>query len=288
MARVSTAKGEGDGSAAIGPPSHSHRCRVRGGIIALLLALFFHVLFLYAFRVKGPLPRETAPAAEDPPVVFLSPASQSEPWERELRAWCDMADPTIFSLPHEVLGFSSVREGPRVLPVQDPPAYEFDAALLTERELEALVLAEKAPPMERRIAETWPRPAPEAPAPAPSGALAPGLIWRRPDGTRLGDVPDLDAEAVFDALSREKPEGPTRVLLVYEGGRPRVHVRAPSGNRALDLLLVRTVSRLLADVHRSAEYGRGNGAAPYEWLPGPGERAEIEVEWRLVPEPEEG
>ena len=247
--------------------------------IALLLALFFHVAFLYAFRIR-PHARPDWPSTDSPECVFLSPPGEASEWEQEIRAWCELADPTLLSLPNESRGFSRVRRRERVLPYSGVPPYEYASAFAQERALAELPLSDEPRPMEAEVSRTWQgTPAPVPPEP-PAKPLPDGIVWRLPGGTVLSGMPELPEEDVRAASAVTPPKAPTRLEVTRDQRRLRIRVRKPCGSPRLDLLLLKAVTREVRRLERQEELGKP--AAGILYPPAPGDVRTVEVEWRLL------
>ena len=247
--------------------------------IALLLALFFHVAFLYAFRIR-PHGRPQRPSTATPDCVFLSPPGEALEWEREIRAWCELADPTLLSLPNESRGFSRVRREERVLPYSDVPPYEYASAFAPERTFAELSLSDEPRPMEAEVSRAWQAtPAPVPPEP-PTKPLPDGIVWRLPDGTVLAGMPELPEDDVREASKATAPEAPTRVEITRDQRRLRIRVRRPCGSPELDLLLLKAVTREVRRLERQEELGKTVASVLYPSASG--DVRTVEVEWRLL------
>ena len=263
--------------------------------LALLGTLLLHAMLFYAFRGSTAPDVRIAPR-NAPECVWVSPAA-SQTWEKEIYAWCLLADPTLLSLPDERYGFARVRRGERVLPHRSTPAFEVPDETEETAAFPPLRLSPPALDVANALANRWP--AAELPALEPPrlARLPEGVLWRFPDGTVLSGVPELDMDEVVAAL-REGPlptcptgiglaraeAGPT-VGLGQTGAPGRVRVLQQCSNQRLDDLLVRTLRRALARLDQdSATVATGKDASCF---PTPGGSIAFEVEWRLVRVPPE-
>ena len=247
--------------------------------LAVLGVLLLHVAFFYLFRVQSGGGREV-PADTIPDCVFVSPLADAAAWEKELRAWCFLADPSLFTLPDEERGFSSVRETEHTLPMTEPPVFQPALKLAEERPFPQILLAPGLPPFDREISEKWTYARPPLPEVPPTVRLPQGVFWRFTDGTRLTDLPAPDnAEARKTTSEGGAPTASTLLEISFASSLPRVLVRRSCGNRLLDQMAVRELRKA---VLKREEVALQNGPA-VSWFPAAGQRSAFEVEWRLLP-----
>jgi hypothetical protein len=206
------------------------------------------------------------------------------PWEQTLHIWTRLADPTLLVLPDEELGFSQVRDEPRPMPETPVPEYLLVVKLADEAEQPVIRLAEpyRGLPDEMRLRwslakpESW-----EHPALVP---LPRTLVWHRPDGQVMQNMPTLDAGSIREAIKAGgDARYPTRVeVFASSSERPgRVRVRRSSGNTLLDMLVVAALRQAIGRYERDARFF-GLESRPM-YLPEPGGSAFLEIEWSLLP-----
>lgn len=249
--------------------------------VALLCALFLHVAFLYAFRIRPNERPQWTSSASTPDCVFLSPPGEASEWEREIRAWCSLADPTLLSLPNESRGFSRVRREERVLPYSAVPPYEYASSFAQEPAFPELALSDEPRPLQDEVSRTWRTTPAPVPADPPTTPLPDGIVWRLPGGTVLSGMPDLPEDDVRKASASTPPTGCTRLEVIRDQRRLRVRVRRPCGNSQLDLLLLATVTRAVRRLERQEELGK-TVADSVLYPSVPGDIRTVEVEWRLL------
>ncbi len=272
--------------------------------LALLGTLLLYCVFSYAFRIAPPESRQVT-VAEEPDCILLTPLSMISSrspegaWEREVHAWCLLADPTLMSLPNDRVGFGSVRSGERILPNTPIPLYECPVALDEETLPRSDPLFAELPSITDEIRGKWDAVKPQVPPAVPMLPLPRGVHWRWRDGRLLNDTPEIELAAAQAALRRgERPVGPTVVevdrsgearhvgelgrIHTREGEFARVRVRETCGNTLLDeLVVVALRAKLLSQYRRSTE--EGEPVAEREYLPQPGKTLTFAVEWRLMP-----
>jgi hypothetical protein len=201
-----------------------------------------------------------------------------------LHIWAKLADPTLMVLPDEELGFSSVRQEKRVLPETPVPEYRFVVTLAKEAELAAIKLTapRKELPDEMRL--RWPVAPPEVLEVPKVVPLPRRIVWHRPDGTVLPDMPELDVATIRKAIADSgRPRYPTRVEIQARSPEVpgRIRVRRASGNTALDMYVVAALRRAIGRYELQDEH---LGAVPRpDYLPPPGGSAILEIEWSLLP-----
>ncbi len=205
-------------------------------------------------------------------------------WERMLHTWARLADPTLLVLPDEELGFSRVRQTPRHLPATPLPEYRFLVVLAEEVPQPAIRLAAPRQELPDELRQRWSVAPPETQEFPPVVPLPRTIVWHRPDGQVLAEMPELDLDTVRRAIAEGgHPRYPTRLeILAGDSAFPtRIRVRRPSGNTALDLHAVAVLQRDVGRLERRLRFGQEESRPVY--LPPPGGSAIIEIEWSLFP-----
>jgi len=254
--------------------------------LALLTTLLLHAGLLYGFKVQTCVGRHVA-AVSEPDCILVSPATElpqrpgPRDWEKQIHAWCFLADPTLMTLPDDTVGFGEVRRNERSLPVTEAPVFQCTVALIEERQLDELTLSSALASVDHEVSAKWPLaelPRRETP---PTCRLPDGLLWRLADGTVLRDVPDVAEEDVREALAEgSSPSEASRIEIDRTGEFGRIHVRRGCGNPRLDLLLVRALRKRM---FRSEFQGESATAkASSDCIPALGKQSAFEVEWRLA------
>jgi hypothetical protein len=194
-----------------------------------------------------------------------------------LRDWCDVADPTILSLPNSLWGFSRIREEPRPEPYESIPAFEPAGVQPTpDPSFPPLELASAPPDMASGIPLLWERPAVGLETqPSPVPVEEEPVLWRGGDGLPLPGPPEMVAADVAAALAAGGRPGAETVLeLNTREDLSRVRVRSSSGNRQLDLVAVAALSRQVARVAGDAESGGSLGTTSQD-----GDNRVVRVVW---------
>jgi hypothetical protein len=250
-----------------------------------LLIVVLHALLLYAFRLAPPSVETRDIDREFESVMLLPPTDPELPaWERKLYQWAVMGDPTAIILPHERLGFSSALSRKLSLPVTLVPAYESATPQVREAPMPEIVLSEDIPDLSLELQRYWPPASVPVPAPAPVLPLPRGIFWRYAGGLLLAQHPDMPENAVAEILA----EGPLpRYATVVEIDRQtmdhmtRILVRRSCGNTKLDRLVVAALRREITAIEHGS--GMQTETRRPEYIPPPGRRSRIEVDWTLVP-----
>lgn len=258
----------------------------------MLGSLAVHAAMFYGFK---PRTFATAVAAQSPSptCVLVSPLDASRNWERELYAWCFLADPTVLSLPDERFGFSDLRRGERILPLTAVSAYAEPAIPIVTDAFPEFAPVIPFEPFATAAGAKTTAPPVAIPEPEAVVALPTAILWRQADGTGMTPPPGWDPDAAR-AVLRGEPLPSTVTCLEIDREPPfdrrlecaRVRIVQSSGNVAADLLAVRSVQTSLFQAERARDADDDpEPAAP--WLPHPGQRQRVEVEWRLAASPEE-
>jgi hypothetical protein len=247
---------------------------------ALLVVLALHAAFLCLFRVH-PYRQPSRVSDEEPACTFVAPAGEGLAWEEEMHAWAELEDPALLSLPDETHGFARFRKGELVLPCHEVPAFGYQLTLEPEQGFSRLSLSAALPGFPDEIGRTWASSPPQLPAEAPFGRLPVGFVWRLPDGTVLADMPKFRDEEVRAAMAATMPTEATRVDVSRDLRNVRVRVQRSCGNRDLDMMVVRQLTRALAGLDRKPELKKSEGVGLC--FPDPGASSLVEVEWRKPP-----
>ena len=254
--------------------------------LALLLSLLVHAALFCCLKIEK-RPRNNALANTMPDCVLLSPYSEKARWtgwERELRAWRVLADPTLFTVSDEELGFGYVRRGERELPATEVPAFRYQVSLSEDTPFAAFSLAVPLPGLSNEISAKWraaPPPLPSAPpvTPLPKGEV----IWRLPDGTLLSDVPALNKDELDQALASAGPgDSPTVIEVNRETDLVRIRVRESCGNPGLDRLLVKTLRKCVIRIRNQKTQPSEQSSVFGDCFPAEGQSRTFEVDWRLL------
>ncbi len=249
---------------------------------ALLGVLLFHAFLLYGFRLAPP--KSVARAGRDTThCVLLAPEKKARAEERALWAWYYLADPSIFTLPNEEIGFSRVRNERPKLPYTPPPPYQYIIAYQPEFPLPMPPLASPWPPPADAVAADWPAPRiPPLGDPSLGSVPQHAIVWHCPDGRRIPDPPDLPEDKAADLVNANLHDlvHPTRIEILHTAQRIRIVLRRSCGNAALDALAVDALIRQAGEIQRrlaaTPEAGRPS------WFPDKGDERTVEIEWRLL------
>lgn len=246
--------------------------------LGLLVAVIIHYGLTAALRF-APGEDEKSSARKEPIVTTITNRGNLQIWEPELIAWAEVVDPTLISLPHTTLGFSSVRLGnTRRLDVSIPGYkhrinevnYKIRGALdfdLSGFNLEDL----STPPLQM----------PKLPVKAPSPNPVPQrVIWRTGQGQT---IPRMLRHLPGDIQKKVKPEsltGPTVIEIRNMRNFVRIRLLQSSGSSALD----RFATRLIGKKTAVAEAGKisAEDIAANPFIPAPDKTKTIEIEWRLA------
>ena len=256
-------------------------------LLALLLSVAVHFVLAYSIRIDAHQPvaltTETGPEC-----VMAGNGGIQHQWERELKVWSLMQDPTIMTLPNYELGFSSVLDDAGPLPCLPVPPYELAVALAAEKPVKKLTLAVTTPSLIEAIRATWPRREPDAEA-VTAAELPKTLIWRTMDGQVIEAPPPVAAKALSEALTQGTPVRPTRIAITRLGTLASPRLQASCGVARLDQLALAMIGSRLSKLEGRAETDASAGPDPF--FPAIGGRRVVEVEWRTaapVTEAEDG
>jgi hypothetical protein len=245
----------------------------------LLSAVLLHVLFFRAFKAQSPQASKQPGTRSEPDCVLLSPDRQGWYWEKELRAWCKIADPTLLSLPNETLGFSSVRHQGKIEYYTGAPVFLPQVPLASEASVPELPV-NLGLEVSEAIRKTWPIRPPQMPLALPPSRLPETVLWRLSDGTPLKDLPNYSKEQVLEVVKTLPPAGATRIEVVKSWRLLRFRVVQSCGNRDLDMLALGDLKEKLQPLSTGSE--RALSAELESLLPMvDGESHTVEVEWRL-------
>ena len=254
--------------------------------LGLLVAVIIHYGLTATLRF-APGKDEKHSARKEPVVTTITGRDNLQIWEPELIAWAEVVDPTLISLPHTTLGFSSVRLGkthrlkvsiPAYKPRIDEVDYKLTPAL--ELQLSGFNFSDlSTPPLQR----------PKLPVKAPTPKPVPQrVIWRTGQGQT---IPHMLRRLPDDIQKQVKPEaltGPTVIEIQKMRDFVRLRLLQSSGSRLLD----RFATRLIGKKTAVAEAGKNSPEeiAANPFIPAPDKTQTIEVEWRLAikaPSPKE-
>lgn len=252
-----------------------------GGTVVFALLLWF------GFRAKPPVPVAPALAEARGSSHFVATPGfgvQLADWERTLHIWARLSDPTLLVLPDEELGFSQVRRTPRHLPETPIPAYRFAVTLSEEGGQSAIRLAAPRRELPDEFRRRWTIAPPETVEFPPVVPLPSTVVWHDPDGKVIDPSPELDLAAVARAFAEEgRPRHATRIeIQAGDSASPtRIRVRRSSGNPTLDRLVLAVLHREMGASERRERLGWEGNRPVY--LPPPGRRTVVEIEWSLLP-----
>jgi hypothetical protein len=255
-------------------------------LLAFVATTVIALLFWFGFRTRPPHEAEKVSASQSAChyVNSWGGVHKLAPWEEMLHVWAKLADPTLMVLPDEELGFSSVRQEKRVLPETPIPEYRFVVTLAKEADLTAIKLTAPSKELPDEMRLRWPVAPPEILEVPKVVPLPKRIVWHRPNGTILPDMPELDVAAIQKAIADNgHPRYPTRVEI--QAASPeipgRVRVRRASGNVGLDMYVVSALRRAIGRYELQDEHL--DDVPRPDYLPPPGGTALIEIEWSLLP-----
>lgn len=246
--------------------------------LGLLAAVVIHYGLTAALRF-APDKDEKRRARKDPIVTTITGRGNLQIWEPELIAWADVVDPTLISLPHTTLGFSSVRLGkthrvdiaipgykPEIKEVnhENPGGLDFALSGFNFEDL-------STPPLQ------MPRLPVKAPIPNP---VPQRVIWRTGQGKT---IPHMLRHLPDDIQKQVDPEaltGPTVIEIRNMRNFVCIRLLQSSGSHELDRFATRLIGKKTAVAEATKISPQVIAANPF--IPAPDNTQTIEVEWRLA------
>jgi len=250
--------------------------------VAILGTAFLHLLFFYLVKLQSPslpLPVEARP----PSCFLLNVAVPDSDWTKTIGVWLDLEQPTLFSLPNYIRGFSLIFPE-ALLPYSSESGNEAGIAAGSGIVFPALPLANAIPALPEHLQRSYRTLSPslvERPLPV---VLPHTVIWRFENGTLLTGIAEIPETELKEALSLGMVQNTTRFKAMVSSGVPtRLYLVQSSGNAALDRLALQRLSAKLLDWERFLISGQKTPELE-RFVAAGNTSLVIEAEWRLVAE----
>ena len=261
-------------------------------LLAILLTLAFFGLVGVSFSYyQPPAPSNTRGGTQvslvvlneaPPPYLSERQRQAQDDLTASLQAWVELLDPTTLLLPNERLGFSQVRGGELLRPLEQLAPLNATVAPVALSTFSEPPLSQPPPDLTEKSLAAWLATTPTMPEPAPAPAPSQGIYWEDPNGLALPEIPELAMATWLAEHPDTATYGPTTLLTQWLPGDTegtaihRVVVAGPSGSPALDQLALRHLQRYLLRLASLPD----RSAAQDAWF---AEARQVRVFWRHVP-----
>ncbi len=257
--------------------------RCMPAMTAVFATVALHAVLLYAATAWRSQPAPAAPEYETGGFVMIGAGGDRQTdLETALLSLLETARPDFLARPDQDYGFSSrlrleTATPPVSLPLTDPER-DFAIPMAGENPAPPLPSAQPVAPLASGLMP-WPILDPPVADHPPAGRVPQNaVLWRFADGTRLEAPPALDAQAVETLLERTPANAVTMIEISRAAGLTRIRLRAGSGNRELDELLLQALARQL----RYQESRSRESETLYELFPAEGAAKLVQADFRLV------